>query len=85
MQILLKLKNGNKEELTMEEARELYNELRPIFGPTELPYAKWPYLSPPINRTSWPSTPTFTSDRITPKSLDMTSVGPDEGVPTWRS
>ena len=31
--ILLKLKNGGREELTMDEARELWTELNQIFGP----------------------------------------------------
>jgi len=43
MNLLLKLKNGNKEELTLSEARELYNELHQIFGEKTAPLT-WPTI-----------------------------------------
>lgn len=64
MQILFKLKNGKKEELTMDEARVLYEELHQLFGKPApaLPIPNWPYARPfnPLDNigvprgTGWP-------------------------------
>lgn len=49
MNLLLKLKNGNKEELTMAEAKELYEELHQLFGKPEptKPMLDWPHIKNP--------------------------------------
>ena len=57
MQLILKLKNGEKEELTMEEAKELYRELHQIFGPKNLSPTDWPHIG---ERTApWPHVKPF--------------------------
>lgn len=56
MELILKLKNGSKEELTMDEARELYNELHQIFG-KPAPSLDWPTISDRISPEPLRSSP----------------------------
>lgn len=57
MQLMLKLKNGNTEEVTMAEAKELYDDLHQIFGPKNLFPTDWPNIGE--RSPAWPRGPSI--------------------------
>ena len=71
----VKIKIDGK-EYSLEEAREIYNELDNILGQKTKEYIPWPYREPYYPKQPWYEYPQWVTDRTTIPTYTTTSDGP---------